>query len=63
MLPTDMNMRAPDRSLEDRPEAFKGVHMNVAPRIFLGHVFDRFMPIPKASQDAVRNLAKMLKLI
>lgn len=47
-------MGSPDRTLEDRPEAFEGVHMGIAPRVFLLSVVNRLMVVPKPGQDAVR---------
>ena len=46
-------MSSPDRTLEDRPEAFEGVHMGIAPRVFLLSVVNRLMVVPKPGKDAV----------
>ncbi len=50
MLATDMDMRPLDRTLEDRPEAFQGVHVNVAASVFLGPVVNRFVPVAKTGK-------------
>jgi len=43
MAARDMNMRALDGSLQERPEAFKGVHMMPVARPFFGRVVHRAM--------------------
>ena len=55
MLAADMNMGATDRSLEDRPEAFERVHVDITPSIFFGPVVDRVVLITKARQDFIRS--------
>ena len=53
MLAANMDMRSPDRPLEDRPEGFEAVHMNVAPRVFFGPVVDRVMPVAETGEDTI----------
>lgn len=47
-------MGSPDRPLEDCPETFDGVHMGIAPRVFLLPVVDHTMVVADLAEDAIR---------
>lgn len=49
----DMDVCSPDRPLEHRPKRLKGIHVNVAPSVFLGSVVNHVMVVPEFAKDAI----------
>lgn len=55
MLSGNVNVGSTDRTLEDRPEAFDGVHVGIALRVLLRAVVNRAMVIADLAEDAIRG--------